>query len=158
MTIHATDETVYDIVLNEVEKLGPNADLNHIDVSKVTTFVFNSDENHSPFKRFAEDDIWVSNWMPLRFGWYIKKFNGDISQWDVSNVKYMCGLFEGYDKFNCDISGWDVSNVERTDYMFHDAKKFDQDLSKWNLGKLETSTNMFVDCRIRKEYLPHYEY
>ena len=33
---------------------------------------------------------------------YGSKFNGDISQWDVSNVKYMDGMFND-SKFNQDI-------------------------------------------------------
>ena len=46
------------------------------------------------------------------------KFNGDISDWNVSNVKYMDSMFEE-SKFNGDISGWDVSNVENMGYMFY---------------------------------------
>ena len=35
-TIKATDETIHDIVRSEIERLGDEADLNHIDVSEVT--------------------------------------------------------------------------------------------------------------------------
>lgn len=35
-TIEATDETIKDIVKQEIERLGNDADLNHIDVSGVT--------------------------------------------------------------------------------------------------------------------------
>ena len=35
------------------------------------------------------------------------KFNGDISNWDVSSVKYMYHMFEK-SKFNGDISNWNV--------------------------------------------------
>ena len=38
------------------------------------------------------------------------KFNGDISEWNVSNVTSMAGMFKD-SKFNGDISEWDVSNV-----------------------------------------------
>ena len=47
-------------------------------------------------------------------------FNGDISQWDVSNVKDMHRMF-AYSDFtgkNGDISNWDVSNVEDMRDMF----------------------------------------
>lgn len=37
-TIKATDETIKDIVNQEIERLGNNADLNHIDVSGVTDY------------------------------------------------------------------------------------------------------------------------
>ena len=36
------------------------------------------------------------------------EFNGDISNWNVSNVKDMSSMFET-SKFNGDISEWDVS-------------------------------------------------
>ena len=48
---------------------------------------------------------------------YGSKFNGDISQWDVSNVRDMSHMF-ARSNFNGDISKWDVSNVEYTKGMF----------------------------------------
>ena len=38
-------------------------------------------------------------------------FNGDISKWDVSNVKTMSNMFRN-SEFNGDRSKWDVSNVQ----------------------------------------------
>ena len=40
------------------------------------------------------------------------KFNGDISNWDVSNVTNMQRMFEDA-QFNGDISKWDVSKVSK---------------------------------------------
>lgn len=48
---------------------------------------------------------------------YGSKFNGDISQWDVSNVENMEGMFER-SNFNRDISKWDVSSVKHMTSMF----------------------------------------
>jgi surface protein len=42
---------------------------------------------------------------------YQTGFNGDISKWNVSNVKNMNGMFYSCD-FNKDISKWNVSKVE----------------------------------------------
>ena len=42
----------------------------------------------------------------------ITYFNGDVSDWDVSNVEDMFCMFKGCEKFNQDISNWDVSNVK----------------------------------------------
>ena len=53
-TIIATNETIRKIVDSEIERLGNNADLNHIDVSQVTDM-----------RRLFEDS----------------EFNGDISKW-----------------------------------------------------------------------------
>ena len=79
------------LIHQEMEKNGPNCDLNHIDVSNVTDMA---------------SMIWNS------------KFNGDISNWDVSNVTDMCAMF-AYTTFNGDISKWDVSNVTDMGYMFN---------------------------------------
>lgn len=44
-------------------------------------------------------------------------FNGDISRWDVSNVKDMFRMFCG-SKFKGDISKWNMSKVVCKEYMF----------------------------------------
>ena len=46
------------------------------------------------------------------------KFNSDISNWDVSNVKKMNGMFASARSFNADISHWNTSNVVSMDYLF----------------------------------------
>ena len=40
------------------------------------------------------------------------RFNGDISKWDVSNVRNMNEMFCD-SEFNGDISKWNVSNVKK---------------------------------------------
>lgn len=45
------------------------------------------------------------------------KFNGDISNWNVSNVKIMKNMFSN-SVFTGDISKWDVSNVNDMSAMF----------------------------------------
>ena len=42
---------------------------------------------------------------------YDSNFNGDISSWDVSNVKNMNYMFKK-SKFNGDISNWDLTNIK----------------------------------------------
>ena len=70
-------------------------------------------------------------------------FNEDLSEWDVSNVKYMNQMFWRAEKFNSDIRSWDVSNVESMINMFYNANEFDQDIRKWNVNKaiIWTSTD-----------------
>ena len=106
-TIVANDRNIEKIVVNEIKRLGVNADLNHIDVSKVI-------------------------YMPLLFRY--SKFNGDISKWDVSNVTNMKRMFES-SRFNGDISKWDVGNVTNMTFMFK-GSKFSGDLSKWDAPKI----------------------
>jgi surface protein len=103
-TIIATNDSIRQIVKDEISKYGEDADLNHIDVSKVTNMV------------------WVFNG---------SAFNGDISKWDVSNVKDMSCMFQS-SEFNGDISRWDVSNVKSMRCMF-EGSSFKGDLSTWLL-------------------------
>ncbi|MCF6189813.1 MAG: BspA family leucine-rich repeat surface protein [Cocleimonas sp.] len=66
-----------------------------------------------------------------------KLFNGNISNWDVSNVTYMDSMFSGATAFNQDISAWNVSKVTEMSSMFFNAKKFaNQNLSTWDVAKV----------------------
>jgi surface protein len=68
-------------------------------------------------------------------------FDGDISNWDVSNVNSMGVMFFQASQFNQDISNWDVSNVTNMGLMFRSASSFDQNLSSWNI----INVNIFTD-------------
>ena len=57
-----------------------------------------------------------------------KLFRGDISTWDVSNVRDMSDMFSGATVFNSDISKWDVSRVSNMDCMFRHALMFKRNL------------------------------
>ena len=121
--IEATNDTIKDIVSHEIEQLGFEADLNYIDVSKVTDF---------------------------RNAFRLKKFNGDISEWDVSNAIMMDQMFEGCLEFNCDLGNWNVSNVTSMTKMFALDSKFEGiGLENWNLSpKIEYLDGMFIGCKI----------
>ena len=85
------------IMVQRIKDEGPECDLNDIDTSKITTMSY-------LFNKKVFDD-----------------FNGDISLWNVSNVKNMYAMFYRCKKFNCDLSMWDVSNVETMDYAFYNC-------------------------------------
>ncbi len=71
------------------------------------------------------------------------KINGDITGWDVSNVRYMNGLFLNSD-FNQDISKWNVSKVTHMTDMFYGNKKFNQPIGCWNIKRLINADNIFI--------------
>tara|TARA_B100000886_G_C20278736_1_gene430231 strand:- start:271 stop:564 length:294 start_codon:yes stop_codon:yes gene_type:complete len=48
-------------------------------------------------------------------------YNGVISQWDVSNVTDMSGIFYNVQSYNQSILGWGTSNVTDMSYMFYRA-------------------------------------
>ena len=126
--IKATDDNIRQIVKDELDRLGHNADLNHIDVSEVINM----------YNLFScrEKDL----------GSKYKDLNPDISNWDVSNVENMNFMFYECKNFNCDISNWNVSSVENMEFMFYGCKKFNQDLSQWNVSKVINMGQMFKKC------------
>ena len=88
--------------------------------------------------------------MSLVFGEMLKIHDKDfdVSEWDVSNVTNMEGLFANCVKFNCDLSKWDVSNVENMYAMF-DACRWTfegKGLDKWDVSNVENISYMFDYC------------
>ena len=81
-----------------VKKADVNADLNYLDVSKVTNM---------------SNIFWDTD------------FNGDISKWDVSNVDNMYFMFYG-SKFNGDIWQWQVDpECEMENFGIYDIESYE---------------------------------
>ncbi|BAV94773.1 BspA family leucine-rich repeat surface protein [Ichthyobacterium seriolicida] len=73
------------------------------------------------------------------------KFNGDVSNWDVSKVTDMSYMFSGCRSFTGKgLKTWDVSNVTNMQFMFSLATNLTEDLSGWNVNKVNTCGN-FID-------------
>ena len=88
------------------------------------------------------NDVWVGDITDMDYLFSGAKFNGDISRWDVSNVKTMYGMFYTC-TFNGDISSWDVSNVENMSFMFRKSI-FNKDISNWDVSKVKNMRFMFT--------------
>ena len=56
-----------------------------------------------------------------------ESFNQDISDWDVSSVKFMANMFGSAESFNQDISDWDISSVTDMSYMFDNTDGLSDD-------------------------------
>jgi surface protein len=70
-------------------------------------------------------------------------FNGNISNWDTSQVTDMTGMFRSTNAFNQNIGGWDLGNVTSMRSMFSSALAFNQNLTLWNTGKVNNMNSMF---------------
>jgi surface protein len=102
-----------------------------------------TDPNNSPYYgHISEWDVsGVEDMSGLFFNF--TSFTVDISEWDVSGVTNMQSMFLGADSFVGDISEWDVSNVTSMDSMFNGASQFNRDISSWNVGSVVDMDSMF---------------
>ena len=51
-------------------------------------------------------------------------FNGDVADWDLSNVQDIGQLFESAESFDRSLASWDVSSVTHADGLFKNALSF----------------------------------
>ncbi|MEM9423528.1 MAG: BspA family leucine-rich repeat surface protein, partial [Spirochaetota bacterium] len=130
-------------------------DLNDIDVSAITDMsslfsvgyvggpAIDPDDPESFYDFVLRPDYYADFW----------SFNGDISQWDVSNVTTMKRMFALAEGFNGDIRNWDTSNVTNMDQMFlgsspYSAPQFNRDLSGWDVSSVTSHRDMFKNSRM----------
>ena len=106
------------LIRQHQDKFTDACDLNHIDVSRVTS---------------------MKNLFAYSF------FTGDISRWNVSNVRDTTGMFRG-SLFNGSIADWDVSSALAMDEMFC-ASHFRGHLARWNTAMVQSMESMFQDSR-----------
>ena len=151
--IKATDDTIQQIVKDELDRLGHDAGLNHIDVSEVTDMhgLFCCHNDYLGLE-YADLNPDISKWdvskvtnMAIMF-WNCKKLDCDISEFDVSKVTNMKHMFYYCENFNQNLSKWNVSNVEDMNFMFYGCKKFNKDISSWDVSNVIYMQEMFYDC------------
>lgn len=85
----------------------------------------------------------------------------DLNCIDTSKILFMSSLFDAsihaYAKdFNGDISGWNVSNVKMMRHIFNKAKAFNQDISSRDVRRVEDASYAFDGCPIEEKYKPKF--
>jgi hypothetical protein len=116
--IKADNDNIHEIVGSAINELGVGADLNHIDVSKVTNM----------------NGLFRSS-----------RFVGDISKWDTSKVKNISFMFYS-SVFNGDISEWNLNKVDVTTKAFMHSR-IRTNLSKLEFSIKDNDSKMFKGSR-----------
>lgn len=147
-----------DIIKEQLKLQGPNANLNIIDVSKITDMedLF---FGLGLYPHNIDISKWdVSNVENMNSMFYAReKFNSDLSKWNVNKVKDMRAMFYGCENFNSDLSKWDVKKVKDMGHMFEECKSFNSDLSKWDVENILYMDYMFHGCKSLKKIPSWYE-
>lgn len=135
------------IIEDTIQKEGFNCNLNFIDTSLIDDMskLF----YHNPGFNGDISEWNTSNVKNMGGMFFESNFNGDISKWDVSNVRNMGGMFYDSD-FNGDISKWNTSNVLDMSFMFA-SSKFCQDISSWDMSGVLNIFEMFEGCPLEEK-------
>ena len=158
IVVKSSDE-LRKIIEQRYEEYGPGTkrnpiDFNDIDVSNIDSFRDKLDLgifNDMNFKYIDVSDWDVSNVTDMSGMFFMckeLKSVGDISKWNVSKVTDMNSMFDGCNEleFIGDISSWDVSNVTNMAYMFQGCNNFNQDISEWDVSNVTDMSFMFCWC------------
>ena len=134
---------LFNVLYKEIDYNGPKCSLNHIDTSQITDMSDLFSWTHSLAYWDGDISEWdvsnVTNMIEMFKG---SQFNGDLSKWDVSRVENMRDMFESSHFNNDSICDWDVSNVENMSGMFWNSG-FNQDISNWDISNVVNMSCMF---------------
>ena len=101
----------------------------------------------------AENGVVLNQKITLAFA---KKFNQNISNWDVSSVTNMMSMFGDAESFNQSLNEWDTSSVTNMSSMFVNAFSFNSFLGHWDVSNVTNMNNMFAFATSFNQELEEY--
>ena len=116
-------------------------------------------ESQYPSECYNLSKLDTSNITDMNHLFMNSMFNGDISNWNMTNVTNMDGMFykakdftdihstNGVRLHNQSIGNWDVSNVTSMNNMFYGATKFNSDISNWDVSNVTDMDVMFDNAK-----------
>lgn len=138
--IVATDRIHLDELIQvEIESQGNAADLNHIDVTRVS--IMNILFDSVPF--VGDISKWDTSGVTDMSKMFNNcPFNGDISRWNTSHVTSMYEMFYN-GGFQGSLHCWDTSRVTSMESMFRGPYNNPTGLENWNVSRVESFFRMF---------------
>lgn len=78
-----------------------------------------------------------------------KNFDCNVSKWNISNVKYICWMFDGCTNFKGNgLDKWKLCDLEEIPItgLFNNCPKLDCNLSKWDVSNVTDMKSLFDGC------------
>ena len=117
--------------------------LSDFTIHRVVRSALRNNDTHVHYGPIEMFDVSRVTTMNILFAF--SSFNGDLSRWDVSNVKHMSGMFVKAEYFEGrGLERWNVSKVKIMSQMFRLASVFNADLSRWNVSSVTDMFYMFA--------------
>lgn len=146
-------ESVHDLrIIGELDyfTIGPQAtDVKQWGTNKWKSFVGFMAGNKYITEFSAKDTPNLERVEQMNLAFYNSVFNGDLSNWSLTNVKSAARMFEESKFTNKSIENWDVRRIQNMNGMFKNIKGIPQfDLSRWETFSVTEMKEMFMNSKV----------
>ncbi|MCM2349405.1 MAG: BspA family leucine-rich repeat surface protein [Bacteriovoracaceae bacterium] len=87
-----------------------------------------------------------------------RSLNGDLINWDTSNITDMSSMFYFAQVFNQNIGNWNTSKVtNQLSYIFFKAFAFNQPIGNWDTSNALTMAAMFWDASVFNQDISNWD-
>ncbi len=94
----------------------------------------------------ATDKVTVSGTTLQNYFRNCNAFNGDISNWDVSNVTNFSFSIFNCTVFNQPVGNWTTTSLENCNKMFQGSTSFDQSIGDWDITNATNLTDILFSA------------